>query len=182
MRADARRNRERVLTEARQMMKEDGVDVSLREVARRAEVGIGTLYRHFPTREALIRAALLEGIENLARWAEDSADAEDPGERLVAWVRSFALGAARYRGLPDHMLSAAMEPSSNFYRVCQTLNEPGEKLLARAQATGEIRADVSIDDVFAAVNAVGWVAQTGDGNRATTLLELVLDGLRTRTA
>ena len=178
LRADARRNREQVLAVACAMMADDGVDISLRSVARRSGVGIGTLYRHFPTREALISAAFGERIQRLAAFAEESLDTDSPGVALVVWLQRMTRGAAKFQGLSGWMATGLSDEESPLYAACQALSGSGGRLLARAQDAGEIRADVSIKDLFVISNAISWTFQTSDPTRAEQLLTVVVDGLR----
>lgn len=178
LRADARRNREQVLAVAHTMMAEDGVDVSLRSVARRSGVGIGTLYRHFPTRETLISAVLGDRIHRLAVFAEESLDTDSPGAALVVWLQRLARGAAKFQGLSGWMLSGLADEASPLYGACRELVGSGARLLARAQEAGEIRADISIKDLFAISTAISWTTQTSSTERAEQMLKVVIDGLK----
>src|SRR5688572_32472849 len=105
-RSDARRNYDHLIAVARATFAENGTEASLREVARRAGVGIGTLYRHFPTREALLEALLGDGFEALRAEAVTSLDAPDPGEALAEWLRAFGIASTRYEGLPASVMEA----------------------------------------------------------------------------
>ena len=109
LRADARRNRGELLDVARQVIAEEGVDASLRDIARRAGVGIGTLYRHFPTREALLAAIIDDGVRRLAVHAQQLAAARPPGEALDAWLTDVAGRIGPYRGLAASMLEAVTD-------------------------------------------------------------------------
>src|ERR1700761_4053144 len=105
LRADARRNREELLDIARQVIRENGVDASLRDIARRAGVGIATLYRHFPTREELIAAIVGDGMERLSALADELARTAPPGQALRAWLADVTGCIGPYQGLSDAMLS-----------------------------------------------------------------------------
>lgn len=179
-RADGRRNYERLLDEARAAFAEHGTDVSLRDVARRAGVGIGTLYRHFPTREALIEAAVRHGLEGLAARAGELLDAESPGAAQAEWLAGFAAGSARYQGLPGSLLTAMHDETSGLYEACSGMRDAAARLLLRAQRAGEVRADLAVGEMLALGAAVGWAAQqSASGGEPPTprFLELVLAGL-----
>ena len=182
LRADARRNREQVLAVACAMMAEDGVDLSLRSVARRSGVGIGTLYRHFPTREALISAALGDRIQCLAVFAEESLDTDSPGAALIVWLQRMTRGAAKFQGLSGWMLNGLADEASPLYDACRQLVGAGAKLLAQAQDAGEIRTDVSIKDLFAVSSAISWTTQTSGPERAEQMLTVMIDGLQVSPA
>ncbi|WP_033222190.1 TetR/AcrR family transcriptional regulator [Kitasatospora phosalacinea] len=181
-RADARRNRDRLLEIGAQVLAEQGAQASLRDVARRAEVGLGTLYRHFPSREALLEALLARRFDRLAQRAEELASAAaDPADALVDWLREFRAGAGAYRGLPEALLATLRDPASPLHASCTAMREAGGGLLAAAQRAGRIRADVTGTDVFALANAVSWAADQAPAlaERQERLFEVVVDGLRT---
>jgi AcrR family transcriptional regulator len=147
-RVDGRRNYERLLDEARAAFAEYGTDVSLRYVARRAGVGVATLYRHFPSRGALVEAVLRPGLDGLAARAGELLDAESPGDALTEWLHAFAATAARYQGLPAALLAASPE----------ALRVPAGRLLARAQRAGAVRSDLTVGEVLALGAAAAWAA------------------------
>ncbi|WP_282206240.1 TetR/AcrR family transcriptional regulator [Kitasatospora fiedleri] len=180
-RADARRNRDRLLEAGAQVLVEQGAGASLRDVARRAEVGLGTLYRHFPNREALLEALLARRFEELAlRAGELAADQDDPEAALVDWLREFCAGAGAYRDLPGTLLATLRDPASPLHASCTAMREAGGGLLAAAQRAGRIRADVTGTDLFALANAVSWIADQAPvlAERSEHLFGLVVDGLR----
>lgn len=179
-RADAQRNYERLLVVAREVVEEQGTQASLRDVARRAGVGLGTLYRHFPTRDALLETLLRRGFERLTARAEALSADLPPQEALTAWLGDFVSGASAFRGLPASMLSTLTDKSSPLYASCRAMHEAGSRLLAEAQAGGHIRQDVDGTDLFALVNAVGWIAEQTEQlkGRRDHLLTLVLAGLK----
>jgi len=157
MRADARRSRESLLEVARDAFAEHGTEVSLREVARRAGVGIGTLYRHFPTREALIEACLSHGLDALSSQAEDLLDSDLAGEALDAWLFAFIAGSTRYQGLPGSLMAAMRDPASELHHSCQAMRTAAGRLLARAQQAGQVRGDLTIDELLALTAGIAWV-------------------------
>jgi AcrR family transcriptional regulator len=163
---------------ARTVLAEDGVDASLRDVARRAGVGIGTLYRHFPTREALVQAVLSDRLAALAGAADESLSAPSPGEALAGWLRRFAAGSGAFHGLPGTVLAALHDDRSELHASCVAMHESASRLLARAQEAGEVRTDVDAEDLLTAAAAIGWAAQYSGTERATRILALVTDGMR----
>ncbi|WP_351229523.1 helix-turn-helix domain-containing protein [Streptomyces sp. NPDC002133] len=174
MRADARRNYERLLVEARAAFAEHGTDASLEDIARRAGVGIGTLYRHFPNRHALMNAVFQEALATLLERSGELASAEQPCAALVEWLRAIITHAGEYRGVARALMSASLSQCS------VPLREAGAQLLARAQETGTVRADVSIDDLMQLTNAIALAAEQApdDPDLPDRLLTLTLRGLR----
>jgi AcrR family transcriptional regulator len=181
MRADARRNYERLLTEARGSFAEHGTDASLEDVARRAGVGIGTLYRHFPTRQALLSAVFQEALAALLERSRGLAGAERPCGALVEWLRALITHAGEYRGLSRALMSASHDENSALSQCSVPLRAAGERLLVRAQQAGHVRPEVSIDDLMQLTNAIALAAEQspGDPELADRLLTLTLTGLKT---
>ncbi|XVQ11338.1 TetR/AcrR family transcriptional regulator [Spirillospora sp. CA-255316] len=175
MRADARRNYERLLREARAAFAESGVEASLEDIARRAGVGIGTLYRHFPTRDALLEALLRDGFDALAAQAREA-----PGTRdaLAAWALDLMESSTAYRGLTTAFVTTLRDESTELYASCKAMNAAGSDLLARAQQAGEIRADVEAPEFLTMIYGIAWADEQAQGGRAERLLGLLLDGLR----
>lgn len=178
-RADARRNYERILEVARVVVAEQGTQASLRDIARRAEVGLGTLYRHFPTRDALLETVLRQGFDRLAGSAERLAEAESPGAALREWLDEFRVSASSYRGLAASMLVTLTDPASPLYASCHAMRAAATRLLERAQATGEIRADVDGADLLALANSVSWIGEQSPqlAKRADRHFSVMMDGL-----
>ncbi|MFD5035371.1 TetR/AcrR family transcriptional regulator [Streptomyces sp. NPDC058405] len=184
MRADARRNYERLLTEARISFAEHGTDASLEDVARRAGVGIGTLYRHFPNRHALMNAVFQEALTSLLERSRELAGADRPCGALVEWLRAIITHAGEYRGLSRALMSASHDASSALSQCSVPMREAGERLLVRAQRAGNVRPDVSIDDLMQLTNAIALAAEQtpDDPQLADRLLTLTLTGLRAPSA
>ncbi|MFE0511334.1 TetR/AcrR family transcriptional regulator [Streptomyces sp. NPDC058964] len=182
MRADARRNYERLLTEARAAFAERGTDASLEDVARRASVGIGTLYRHFPNRQALMSAVFEDAVSELLVRSRELLDAPEPCSALVTWLREMVTHAGEYRGLARALMSvSAGSGSGSALARCSTpIHEAGGALLARAQESGAVRADVSIGDLLQLTHAIALAAEEspGDPDLADRLLKLTLRGLK----
>jgi AcrR family transcriptional regulator len=157
MRADARKNYARLLAVARDLVMANGADASLREIARTAGVGLGTLYRHFPTREALLDALLREQFDALRAQAEELASSDPPREALVAWLHRVVAAAHDYRGAIAVMVAAIDDEASPLHASCVAMKAAGTDLLIRAQDHGEARLDVSGADLFALVSALAWL-------------------------
>lgn len=175
MRADARRNRERIVEVAGAAIAEQGADASLEEIARRAEVGSATLHRHFPTRQALLEAVFTDRVEALCERARALAADLAPGPALVAWLRAVGRHAAANRGLAASLLRGA-DPSLG--RTCHAMiTAAGDGLLAAARRAGEVRSDVAVVDLLKLANAVALAAE-GEPAEADRLLTLALTGIR----
>ncbi|MFE7135381.1 TetR/AcrR family transcriptional regulator [Streptomyces sp. NPDC057638] len=180
MRADARRNHERLLTEARAVFAQQGTAASLEEIARRSGVGIGTLYRHFPNRHAMMNAVFQEAKSALLDHSRALAHAERPCVALIEWLRALITHASEYRGLSRELMSASGDASSALSQCCVPLYEAGERLLARAREVGAVRHDVSIGDLMRLTNAIALAAEEtpDDPGLPDRLLDLTLCGLR----
>jgi AcrR family transcriptional regulator len=175
-RADARRNYEKVLAAAREAFNEGGESTALEEIARRAGVGIGTLYRNFPNRQALVEALYVEEVMAMARSAEEL-ETEDPWEALNAWFERFMSYVGTKRALTAE-LQNYLDPGAELFTVCRrTLFESGEPLLKRAQEAGVVREDVNITEV---IQMVVGIAKIPSPDPAVTqnILRIAIDGLR----
>lgn len=184
MRADARRNHACLLAVARIAFEENGADASLEEIAHRAGVGSGTLYRHFPTRESLLEAVLREWTESMQAEAEGFLAHSSPSEALHAWLRSYISHITVYRGLATALMASMQEKSSALYGCGQSVKNASADLLTRAQMADEIRGDVDIADVLKLVKGIALAAEQpgGGDDLAERLLAVVMDGLRTNPA
>ena len=178
LRADARRNREELLEVARQVIREQGVDASLRDIARRAGVGIATLYRHFPTRDDLIAAIIGDGVQRMSLRAAELSAALPPGEAFEKWLADMAGRIGPYHGLPAAMHDAITTDGSLLNILCSDMMTAGDVLLTRAQAAGAIRADAAWPDVFTAVAAISAIATKSGPDTSARILAVYLDGLR----
>jgi len=176
-RADAARNRERLLTAAKAVFSAGGAEASLEAVARRAGVGIGTLYRHFPTREALFEAVYRREVDELAALAERLSAEVSPDEALRRWVRANVEFVATKKGMAAALALAAHNKDLTAYsfdRLTRALAE----LLERAQAAGAVRAQVEPQELLRAL--VGFCMVDGQANWRATVLRLTdvfMDGL-----
>jgi AcrR family transcriptional regulator len=183
MRADARRNYERLLAEARTAFTEHGTDASLEDIARRAGVGIGTLYRHFPNRTALMGAVFQGEMCALLAHSRELAKAPRPCHALVDWLRAIVHHASTYRGLAQALMACSADESSELSRGCRLpLREAGSTLLARAQQAGSVRSDVVIADLMQLTNAIALAVEQSpdDPELADRLLALTFTGLKAR--
>ena len=176
-RADARRNYEKLIEAARSAFAELGGSASLEEIARRADVGIGTLYRHFPTRQALVEAVYVEEVEQLARSAADVAELE-PWDALATWFRRFVDYALRKRVLIEELVATMGKDAGVLVRCRSELQAAGEPLLERAKQAGVVRPDVEYTDVARMVAAIAVTPV--EPEQVERMLGLALDGLRYR--
>ena len=175
MRTDARANHDKLVTAARGLFIEKSPSAPLEEVAERAGVGIGTLYRHFPTRQALLEAVYVDEVEAMARAAEDLATLP-PWDALSRWLHQYVGFAATKRALNEALMET--DPSSDVLLTCRTaITGAGTALVERAQRAGVVRPDTNFMDVGRMVGAIAMVP-TEDAAQKQRLLELALDGLR----
>jgi AcrR family transcriptional regulator len=178
-RADAIRNRERLLEAAKAVFSAGGPEASLEAVARAADVGIGTLYRHFATREALFEAVYRREVQQLAELAEQLKQEEEPVEALRHWLRSNVTFVATKRGMSAALALAAYKNPELYSYSFDRLKEAVRGLLDRAIATGEIRDDISPDDLLRALVGMCYMHdQPGWQKSVLRLLDVFVDGLR----
>jgi AcrR family transcriptional regulator len=177
-RADARRNYEKVLAAAREAFAEGGESTALEEIARRAGVGIGTLYRHFPNRQALLEALYVGEVEEVCRSAAEL-DGADPWEALTGWFERFIAYIGTKQALAAELLNY-LDQDASLFQVCRTsLFEAGEPLLKRAQEAGVVRPDVDIAEVIQMVVGIAKIP-TAEPSQRQHILRIALDGLRYR--
>jgi AcrR family transcriptional regulator len=170
-RADARRNYDKLVAAARAVFTEDGTSAPLEDVSERAEVGIGTLYRHFPTRQALLEAVYVGEVEAMARSAADLAELP-PWDALSQWLHQYVGFAATKRALNEALVEVA--PDSDVLLSCRTaISGAGTALIERAQRAGVVRADTNFTDVVRMVAGIAMVP-TEDAEQKERLLELAL--------
>lgn len=175
MRADARRNYEKLVAAAREAFATDGAEVSLEEVARRAGVGSATLHRNFPSRQHLLEAVYAGEVEEMSR--VDGLEGLDPWDALTTWLRRFATFAATKRAIGDALAVYVERDDPVFKRSGAAIIEAGEPLLRRAQETGVVRPDAEFLDVARMVVGLAAV-RTADAEQHARILDLALDGLR----
>lgn len=178
-RADAVRNRERVLEAAKAVFSKGGADASLEAVAKRAGVGIGTLYRHFPTREALFEAVYRHEVQQLTELAEQLKDETSPVEALRQWLYSDIQLVATKKGM-SVALALAVHGSSELYAdSLDRLARAVGVLLDRAVAAGEMRSDISPKDLLRALVGMSYMQDQPDWQASVLrLVDIFVDGLR----
>jgi AcrR family transcriptional regulator len=174
-RADAARNYDALLLAAREAFAADGAEASLEDIARRAGVGIGTLYRNFPSRKHLFEAVYANEVRELGVVADQLADTP-PWEALTSWLRRFVAYALTKKAIREALEG---EESDVFLACRQSMYDAGRPLLERAQQAGEVRADMSIDDLLRMVSGISSVAFPDDEQR-DRVLAIALDGVRAR--
>jgi AcrR family transcriptional regulator len=180
MRADARKNYSHLLAVAHDVVTEHGADASMREIARRADVGLATLFRHFPTREALFEALLRTNLDALTQKAGELETSNPPDEALVSWFREGVAFVHSYSGIVSLMASAHADPDSALHASCTAMQSAGARLLLRAQAEGTARADMDGVDLFALMSALGWlVDQPSYAPRADRLFHVIASAILT---
>jgi AcrR family transcriptional regulator len=185
LRADARRNRDRVLEAARAAFGAEGSDVSLDEIARRAGVGAGTVYRHFATKEALFEAVVFDRIGELVEEARALSDDPDPGRAFSSFVERLAREGALKRDLVEALASDGIHLQLGEAPILRALIDVLAELLRRAQRAGAVRSDIGVDDVVALLTGAAYaICHTrADEQRTRRLLAIMYDGLRAdRTA
>jgi AcrR family transcriptional regulator len=180
LRADARRNRERVLEAARRVFADQGRDAQMDDVARRAEVGVGTVYRHFPTKEALLEALAVDAFERIVVIArENLANVEDPWEALTRtlWQGSEILAADRALA---EVMAEVPGPVPIGLQSQRELNQTMTEMLRRAQAAGALRPDVVLDDIPMLMCGIGAATRKTHAcpNSWRRHMAIVIDGLR----
>ncbi|MBW8805247.1 MAG: TetR/AcrR family transcriptional regulator [Catenulisporales bacterium] len=183
LRSDAARNRESVLAAATRVFTASDTEPSMREIARRAGVGVGTLYRHFPTREALVDAVYRDQVERLTAGARTLLEEHPPARALRLWMDLFADWLAAKHGMTDTLLAMVDTGDISLAHSRQELLSAIAVILDAGAGTGEIRTDITAEDVAAAL--LGLLAASGERGhhaQAQRLLDLLMDGLRTRPA
>jgi AcrR family transcriptional regulator len=179
LRADARRNRDRLLEVAAGAFARDGVGASLESIARDAGVGTGTLYRHFPTREALIEAVYRREVEGLVAAAAELSRTREPDEALAEWMRRFVGYMATKRGMRDSLRLLLESNSPLFAETSGLVPRTFRDLMAKAVGSGRIRSDADSTDVL---HALSSIYSSNDGpdwqERSQRLVGLIMDGLR----
>jgi AcrR family transcriptional regulator len=187
MRADARRNYEAIVKVAAEAFAEHGTQTSLDDIASRAGVGPGTLYRHFPNRDCLLEAALVDSRHQLLALGERLLDADDADAALDEWMFALARHAGTWDGLADSIAQSLNNEKSPLGASCGAVITATEKLLGRATALGSVTADASARELFIMAGSLAWAADRaarGNGKGASAedelprLLALLMRGLR----
>jgi AcrR family transcriptional regulator len=175
-RADARRNYDKVLAAAREAFAEGGAATSLEEIARRAVVGIGTLYRNFPNRQALLEAVYLDEVEALCASASDHDDLP-PWDALVSWLHRFVEYMVTKQALAPELLGYFDRDAAVFRDSRAALFAAGGPLLERAQQAGAVRPDTDLSEVIQLVGGIAKIP-TSEPGQIDHILGIALDGLR----
>jgi AcrR family transcriptional regulator len=180
MRADARRNYDRLVEVADVVFDEQGAEASLEDIARRADVSIATLYRHFPTRQDLVEVVFLRIADTLRDQAIELLGAEDPLAAFVQWLRLHLESGACGRGLAASVMSAKLQEGTPVNTSCNEMKQAGQVLLERAQAAGQVRAGVDLGDLLLVVHGIVLINEQlpSSPDRPERMLAVVLDGLR----
>lgn len=177
LRADARRNYEALINAANAMFSARGPDAPLDEIARRAGVGNATLYRHFPDRRDLLVAVCIEDVEALCVLGDRLQRQPKAGEALTRWLRAYIKHVSDKHGLAAAFATGRRE-DSEFVAACHAaIHTIGSSLLERAQQAGEIRPDVSADELLTLVNAIAIAAETQSAKESNRLLGLIFHGI-----
>jgi AcrR family transcriptional regulator len=181
LRADAQRNRDRLLDSAVRAFSQLGPDVTLDAIAKDAGVGIGTLYRHFPTRESLVEAAYRNELARLCEAAADLLEELPPDRAARTWMDRFVDYMTTKRGMADALRAVIASGGNPFSESRDRLTDTIATLLKAGVATGTLRADVEPGDVLASLGGVSLTAgEPSQRDQAGRLLDLLMDGLRYR--
>jgi AcrR family transcriptional regulator len=180
MRADAVRNRARVLDAAERVFAREGAAVPIDDVAREAGVGIGTIYRHFPTKEDLYQAVVINRVESLVDQARALTEADEPETAFFDFLRVYTASAGMNKALHDSLADAGIDVRAATASFKDALYDALEVLLKRAQAAGAVRDDIGIDDLKVAVSGTCLGIGYANANAATRdrTVEILFDGLR----
>jgi AcrR family transcriptional regulator len=181
MRADAVKNRALILVAAEETFASEGLSVPIDEVAKRAGVGVGTLYRHFPTKEALFEAIVIARLERLVNDVRNYAASGDPAEALFNFIREFSVQACAKRDLMDALELAGFDFKSRCTLVIDEMLAAIDVLLQRAVKAGSVRADVSAQEIVNLVAGASHATAHGapDSGGLSRMIGVVIDGLRT---
>jgi AcrR family transcriptional regulator len=179
-RADAERNRERVLASAEAVLASDGLSASMRAIAARAGVGLATIYRNFPTQEALYQAIIVQRTKVLIAQAAELSLAEDPGQAFFGYFTSIVEHAVRNKAMTDVLVEAGLDPKSGLADAGRDMRHAVQTLLARARQAGAIRPDLQMPELMAILAATCMAAGHNQWDTAlrTKTLAIVFDGMR----
>src|SRR5436190_15766486 len=167
MRADAQRNRDRIVEVAREIFRERGYDASLDEIAKRARVGPGTLYRHFPNRDALLDAVMQSWVDRVNETAEKALAHEgSPRDLLLAWLEEYVRLISVHKGGPAKITSAMGDPDSPILTKCQVLVRASDRIVARLREEGALKDGVETLQMTRLVGGVATVADQSELDEA----------------
>jgi AcrR family transcriptional regulator len=182
LRADARRNREELLRVARELFASQGLEVGIDEVARRAGVGVGTVYRHFPTKEALFTATVMSHVEELLDYARSLADAPNAGQAFFTFLERLMEQGVAKKNLIDILSrsGAKVKVQASSPELSREFRRAVGVLLTRAQEAGAVRAPLEVSDLIALLSGVATAVQSqgGDASTRRRLFDVVRDGIR----
>lgn len=182
MRADAKINYETILSAAKAVFLEEGANASLREIARRAGVGMGTFYRHFPSREALLDVLLRESFNALAEQADLMLSKKDSGKALTLWVQDVITFTYDHRGIISIMMDAIEDPDSALHVSCKKLRSAGSTLLSQAQSKGVANPNLSGDELFDLIAALAWLHERpAHASRADRIFNVIATNVLMRS-
>jgi AcrR family transcriptional regulator len=179
LRADARQNEERLIAAAAAAIGESGANVSLEEVAKRAGVGIGTLYRHFPNRQALLEAVYRDQVNMMCARGRELLATQPPTEALLVWLHALLTYNLTMRGLKEALMAGEISPQTS---ACKAMmHTTGGELLARAQTAGAVRPDIEITDLLRLVHSIALMVEPGTEGvaRAERVFTMMIAGLKT---
>jgi AcrR family transcriptional regulator len=183
MRADAVKNRARILAAAEEIFATEGVSVPIDRVAEKAGLGVGTLYRHFPTKEALFEAIVVARLETLLETVKAQREATDAGEALFSFLRAIAGQASAKRDLFEALGSAGIDIKSQCSEMMDEMKRNVDVLRQRAVDAGAMRSDVSTEEMFGLVMGACQASEHAGSEAASQrMVEIVCDGLRSPTA
>jgi AcrR family transcriptional regulator len=179
MRADARRNYEKILATARIVFTERGTDASLDDIAKRAGVGPGTLYRHFPTREALVDALMQDWTDRVSADADAAIAADLPAREMLSdWFEHFIEHITLHRGAASKIAAAMDDPASPMFRKCRVMADANRRVIEHLDARGQLRPAVDPVNVMRLVSGVATVADSSCVDLdVTPMLDVVVDGI-----
>jgi AcrR family transcriptional regulator len=179
-RVDAERNKERVLSSAEAVLARDGLSASMRAIAAEAGVGLGTIYRNFPTQEALYQAIIIRRMKALIEEAASLSAAQDPGQAFFGYFSAVVEHAMRTKAIADLLATAGIDPKSGMADVSRDMRQAVEALLARAQRAGAVRPDLRMPELMALLAAACLAAEHNqwDTRLRTSTLAIVFDGMR----
>ncbi|GAB2851491.1 TetR/AcrR family transcriptional regulator [Actinocorallia aurea] len=178
-RADGARNYDAILAAARAAFESHGSEASLEDVAARAGVAIGTLYRHFPTRAVLVEAATRDGLAALVAEADRLSAAPEPLAALQEWMTKAVHHCSVFRGLVGILSASMYDEGTPSHTMCAAMHAGGARLLTRARDTGAVRADFTAEDLFALITAAAWLRETTGPHHdgSSRMLRLALEGI-----
>lgn len=183
LRADAQRNRQAILEAAESEFRDRGVEASMDGIAERAGVGVGTVYRNFDNKEALMRAIVAERVAPLVEAARGGLDDPDPGAAFDAFLRRVTSESCEFKALADALAGAGLDFAAVKEQAAGELFDAVRRLFRRAQEAGAIRADVTADDVGALIQGLSHTAHiTSDQGQMGRCVDLVVDALRPAAA